>query len=74
MLDIALLRIGDRVHYQPHYFTHDEWENGIVKEIRDTNLEAVWVVYNCAGNWKHYEKYTSVLTNLRDLKFNWKFK
>lgn len=27
---------------------------------------------NLAGNWDNYEDYTSVLTNLSDLKLDWK--
>ena len=74
MIDIAKLRVGDNVHYQPeHYTVINEWENGIIKEIRSSNLTGVWVVYNCAGNWERYGEYTSALTNLRDLKLGWKF-
>lgn len=71
--DIAVLRVGDYVHYQPDHYDNDEWENGIIKEIRSDNLEAVFVVYNCAGKWEDYRDYTAALTNLRDLKMGWKF-
>lgn len=71
--DIAQLRVGDKVHYQPKYYEPDQWENGIIKEIRETKLDGVWVVYNCAGNWDNYKDYTSALTNLIDLKLGWKF-
>jgi hypothetical protein len=74
MIDIARLRVGNKVHYQPeHYKEINQWENGIIKEIRESNMEAVFVVYNCAGNWDRYEEYTSALTNLRDLKMGWQF-
>jgi hypothetical protein len=71
-IDIAKLRHGDKVHYQPGHYGADEFENGMVKEIRDTNMEGVWVVYDCAGNWDIFEGYTSALTSLRDLKLGWK--
>ena len=70
MIDIAKLRVGDKVHYQPEHYGED-YENGIIKEIPEHNLDAVRVVYNCAGNWKKYKDYTSALTNLRDLKLGW---
>ena len=73
MIDMAKLRVGHKVHYQPEHYSASEWENGIIKEIRENNLEAVFVVYNCAGNWDKYEDYTSALTNLSDLKMGWKF-
>lgn len=65
------LQVGDKVHYQPEHYGDDEWENGIVKEIRNGKTDGVWVVYNCAGNWDNYTDYTSALTNLRDLKLGW---
>lgn len=72
MIDIAKLRIGNKVHYQPNHYDKNRWENGIIKEIRATQMDGVWVVYNCAGNWGNYKDYTSALTNLRDLKLGWK--
>ena len=72
MIDISKLKIGDKVHYQPDYYRIDEYENGIVKEIRDNTNNSVFVVYNCAGNWDRFKDYTSVLTNLRDLKIGWR--
>jgi len=73
MLDIEKLHIGDRVHYQPGHYGENEWENGIIKEIREGRNDGVWVVYNCAGNWDNYRDYTSALTNLRDLNIGWKY-
>lgn len=74
LINIANLRIGDKVHYQPkHYKEADKWENGIIKEIQEENLDGVWVVYNCGDNWNNYKDYTSALTNLRDLKLHWRF-
>ena len=72
MLDIAALRVGQKVHYRPDHYSDDEWENGIIKEIRQDTLDSVWVVYNCAGNWHRYEQYTSAKTNLRDLELGWR--
>ncbi len=73
MIDIAKLRIGDKVHYQPGHYEESYWENGIVKEIRENNLEGVWVVYNCNGEWRRYKDYTSALTMLIDLKLGWRY-
>ena len=72
MIDFAGLSVGDKVHYQPSHYGDHEWENGIVKEIRNEVIDAVWVVYNCAGRWDKYTDYTSAKTNLRDLKSGWK--
>ena len=71
--NIANLRIGQKVHYQPEHYGATRWENGIIKEIRENTLDSVWVVYNCNGEWERYKDYTSAKTNLRDLKLNWKF-
>ncbi len=72
MIDMAKLRIGEKVHYQPEHYGNDRWENGLVKEIRDSVTDGVWVVYNCAGNWNRYMDYTSAKTNLCDLKLGWR--
>lgn len=73
MIDIAKIRVGDKVHYQPdHYKEGDQFENGIVKEIPEHSLDSIRVVYNCGGNWVDYKDYTSALTNIKDLYLNWK--
>ena len=72
MIDVAKLSLGDKVHYQPKHYGENEWGNGVIKEIREEKLDAVWVVYHCAGNWDRYSEYTSALTNLRDLKLGWR--
>ena len=72
-LDISQLSIGQEVHYQPDHYDTDEWENGVIKEIREERVDGVWVVYHCSGNWHRYTEYTSALTNLRDLKIGWKY-
>ena len=71
-IDRAKLRVGDRVHYQPSHYGEDNWENGIIKEVRDNILKSVWVVYNCGGNWDNYVNYTGAKTNLKDLKLGWR--
>ena len=72
MIDIAQLRVGQKVHYQPAHYGEDEWENGMVKEIRESRMDGVWVVYNCTGNWDRYRNYTGALTMLEDLKLGWR--
>jgi len=74
IIDIKSLQVGMPVRYQPAHYTEEEWENGIIKEIREGKTDGVWVVYNCAGNWDEYQDYTSALTNLRDLKIGWRGK
>ena len=73
-MNINELKVGTRVHYQPAHFNELEWENGVVKEIREGITDGVWVVYNCNNDWKHYKEYTSALTDLQDLKMGWRFK
>ena len=66
-------KVGDKVHYQPeHYRRRDMHENGVVKEVREDCDDAVWVVFNCGGEWDRYWYYTGAKTNLRDLKKGWK--
>ncbi len=76
---ISVLKVGDKVCYQPAHYGPGEFENGIIKSIPDFALDAddkyyghVRVVYNCGGNWDNYANYTGALTNLRDLKLGWK--
>jgi hypothetical protein len=71
-IDIAKLRVGDKVHYQPRHYGENKWENGIVKEIPEFTTTSVRVVYNCCGDWNNYKDYTSTLTNIRDLKLGFK--
>ena len=71
MIDISKLKIGDKVHYQPEHYREDECENGMIKEIPNHTNDAVFVVYNCAGNWDNFKDYTSALTNIEDLKLGW---
>lgn len=72
-IDMAEIRVGDKVCYQPeHYRKENKWENGIVKEIPEHVEDAVRVVYNCAGDWKNYKNYPSALTSIFDLSKGWK--
>lgn len=73
MLDIANIKIGDKVCYQPeHYKKDNKWENGIIKFVAQDSLDTVFVVYNCAGEWKNFMYYTAAATNIRDLTIGWK--
>ncbi len=71
-IDVATLKIGDRVCYQPDHYAEDEYENGMVKEFPYHTNNSVRVVYNCAGNWDNFKNYTSALTYLRDLRKGWR--
>lgn len=64
------LKVGDKVTYVAKHIG-DRTEIGIVKEIPEHTLDAVRVVYNCAGNWHEYQNYTSALTDLSDLQIGW---
>jgi len=72
LIDIAELKVGDKVCYQPEHYAEDQYENGKIKEIPDHTDEAVRVVYHCCGRWADYMNYTSALTNLRDLTLGWR--
>lgn len=81
MIDIAKLKIGEKVHYVPeHYKAEGKYENGMIKEVPDfaTDQKAVVgrnsirVVYNCCGDWDRFKEYTSALTNLNDLRLGWR--
>jgi len=78
--EASVLKIGQKVHYQPEHYGEAEWENGLIKEIPDfasdseptIEYKCVRVVYNCNDDWKNYKNYTSALTHIRDLKLGWK--
>lgn len=72
MIDYKNIKKGDKVYYQPKHYKHDEYENGIVKEVTTHRDDAVRVVYNCNGEWYRYEDYTSALTHVSDLFIGWK--
>lgn len=56
---------GDRVTYHP---TVGNPEKGIVKSVRGN---AVFVVYNCAGEWDRYQDYTAANTPANQLTKGW---
>jgi hypothetical protein len=66
-------KVGDSVHYQPkHYQERDIFENGVVKEVRENEPDACWVVYNCGGEWHRIQDYTAAKTQLSDLFPEWR--
>lgn len=69
MLDIAQLKIGDKVHYIG--FKGSKPENGRVKEIPENEIHNVRVVYHCAGEWDNFMNYTSALTPIDRLHKGW---
>lgn len=72
MVNISDLRVGDKVYYQPSHYAPNRWENGIVKEVPENSVDSIRVVYNTGGDWENFHKYTSALTNVRDLYPGWK--
>lgn len=79
MIDPAKLKPGDKVHYKPAHFGDDEWENGIVKEVREafpnslkSRTIVVFVVYNCNKDWDNYQNYTAAATHSNDLFLGWR--
>lgn len=63
------LKEGDHVTYWPAYKI--KGEIGIVKRVREDNDQYVFVVYNCAGNWEHYQDYTAASSPIKDLFKGW---
>jgi hypothetical protein len=73
MINIAEIKIGDRVHYTPFKGCNPESiENGIVKEVPDHTNNHIRVVFNCAGEWDNFMNYTSQLTPIDKLEKGWK--
>jgi hypothetical protein len=80
MIDLAALRVGDKVRYQPAHYAPSMWENGKVKEIPDSATDpyttvgynCVRVVYHCDGDWLNFKDYTSALTSINDLQKGWR--
>lgn len=70
MIDIAKIKVGEKVHYT---YNNDPstFENGIVKEIPQEATMSVRVVYHCGGDWENYKEYTSALTLIEHLKMGW---
>ena len=50
MIDIAKLKVGDKVYYQPSHFPSDKWENGMVKAILDYTNTAIRSSRSYRGN------------------------
>lgn len=66
------LKIGEKVHYIPFIGCDpSKYEDGIVKSHPEHTTESVFVVYNCAGEWKDYKNYTAALTPVSMLKKGW---
>jgi len=72
MIPITESKVGDKVHYQPDYYSKDRWDNGIIKEVPENSHNHVRVVYYCNGDWDNFKKYTSALTRISDLHPGWK--
>lgn len=73
MIDIAKLKIGDKVHYTPFDGCDIALiENGMVKEIPDHTNTSIRVVYNCAGEWDRFMDFTSAMTPIDKLAIGWK--
>lgn len=61
------MEIGDKVAYIKYDGSH---ENGIVKSFGKDDI--VFVVYNCAGEWEHYQDYTAASTDIRYIVMGWR--
>jgi hypothetical protein len=72
MIDIATIQVGDKVHYRPEHYGEDEFDNGLVKEIRRGVNDAVWVVYNCNNEWHRFQDFTGAKTRISDLNPGWR--
>ncbi len=71
MIDLKQTKVGDKVFYNP-LFNDDNYQNGMVKEIRDNeNHDGIWVVYHCDDNWDNFQNYTGELTYIKDLHPGW---
>tara|TARA_B110000285_G_C15052870_1_gene577961 strand:- start:71 stop:319 length:249 start_codon:yes stop_codon:yes gene_type:complete len=62
-----ILKVGSLVTYHGAI----NKEIGVVKEIPIHTKTQVRVVYNCAGDWSNFKKYTSCITFLSDLSHDW---
>jgi hypothetical protein len=60
---------GDTVTYTPFNGADKSKEQqGIVKTIDE---RGIFVVFNCGGNWEHYQDYTAQKCNRSQLRLNW---
>jgi hypothetical protein len=72
MINIANIKIGDKVHYIPFEDCDASLiENGVVKEIPDHTNTEIRVVFHCGGEWDNFMNYTSALTPISKLKLGW---
>ncbi len=72
MIDIARLKIGDKVHYLPFEGCDESlYQNGMVKEIPDHTNNEIRVVFHCGGEWDNFMNYTSQLTPINKLQLGW---
>lgn len=53
-MELPRFKPGDRVNYAN---SNGRRENGVVKKC--TNQLCTYVVFNCGGDWEHYESYTA---------------
>ncbi len=66
------MNIGEKVTYIPFVGCEpSQYQNGIVKSHPEHTTESVFVVYNCAEDWKNFKDYTAALTPVRMLKRGW---
>ena len=73
MVNVAELKTGQRVYFKPDYLKLWQARNGLVKSIPEGVNDQVFVVYNCAGNWKEFQDYTAARTRAEDLYLGWSF-
>lgn len=67
-----MLLIGKKVTYVPHPgCMPSDYRNGIVKSHPEHTTDSVFVVFNCAGDWKNYQDYTAQLTPVDRLVPGW---
>jgi hypothetical protein len=71
-IDIAQIKIGDKVHYIPYEGCHpSKYENGMIKEIPDHTNKEIRIVFHCNGDWDNFMAYTSQLCSISKLKKGW---
>jgi len=62
------LHEGSRVNYTPYEGAAPY--NGIVKRHSD-DIDKVFVVYHCGGDWENYKDYTAALSPVSNLELGW---
>jgi hypothetical protein len=66
------LLIGEKVTYIPFLGCDpSQYQNGMVKSHPEHTTESVFVVFNCAGEWKNFKDYTAALTPVSKLRKGW---